>query len=167
MERSGNQSLVGQAASLSTQDILRLLSADLSRLFDERRDIMMRIATVKKTILGLSAIFGEGVVTSDLQAYLDRNRKRQFGFTRACRRVLMSSDRPLSAREVTERLRQECPDLLARHKDPVASATTILNRMVDYGEAQRVALANHRSAWRWTARRVESSTGVQPSDIDI
>jgi hypothetical protein len=42
------------------------------------------------------------------------------------------------------------PALLARHKDPMASVTTVLNRLVEYGEAQPV-LANGRRAWQWVA----------------
>jgi len=46
--------------------------------------------------------------------------------------------------------------MLARHKDPMASVTTVLNRLVDYGEAEAVALNSGRRAWRWVA---ESATG--------
>jgi hypothetical protein len=41
--------------------------------------------------------------------------------------------------------------MLTRHKDPVASVTTVLNRLVDYGEAQAVVLSNGRRAWCWIA----------------
>jgi hypothetical protein len=33
----------------------------------------------------------------------------------------------------------------------VASVTTVLNRLVDYGEAQAVVLSNGRRAWCWIA----------------
>jgi hypothetical protein len=42
------------------------------------------------------------------------------------------------------------PALVARHKDPMASITTVLNRLVEYGEAQAV-FANGRRAWVWIA----------------
>ncbi|PYX47075.1 MAG: hypothetical protein DMG79_14785, partial [Acidobacteria bacterium] len=47
-------------------------------------------------------------------------------------------------------LQQKMPVLLARHKDPMASVTTVLNRLVEYGEAQAVLL-NGRRAWCWVA----------------
>jgi hypothetical protein len=33
----------------------------------------------------------------------------------------------------------------------MASVTTVLNRLVAYGEANAVALENGRRAWRWVA----------------
>jgi hypothetical protein len=41
--------------------------------------------------------------------------------------------------------------MLARHKDPMASVTTVLNRLVAYGEAQAVSLDSGRRAWQWVA----------------
>jgi hypothetical protein len=44
--------------------------------------------------------------------------------------------------------------MLARHKDPMASVTTVLNRLVEYGEAQAVLSSSGRRAWRWVADSV-------------
>ena len=52
--------------------------------------------------------------------------------------------------------------MLARHKDPMASVTTVLNRLVDYGEARPVVLDSGRRAWRWIAD-AESVTPVPTS----
>ncbi len=41
--------------------------------------------------------------------------------------------------------------MLARHKDPMASVTTVLNRLVAYGEAKAVTVENGRRAWQWVA----------------
>jgi len=41
--------------------------------------------------------------------------------------------------------------MLERHKDPMASVTTVLNRLVAYGEARAVSLDNGRRAWVWVA----------------
>jgi hypothetical protein len=38
-----------------------------------------------------------------------------------------------------------------RHKDPLASVTTVLNRLVEYGEARAVSRDNGRRAWQWVA----------------
>ena len=64
--------------------------------------------------------------------------------------ILMQAGRSMNAREICDYFQQKMPALLARHKDPIASVTTVLNRLVDYGEAQAV-LSNGRRAWRWVA----------------
>jgi hypothetical protein len=56
----------------------------------------------------------------------------------------------MNARDICDSLQEKMPALLARHKDPMASVTTVLNRLVEYGEAQAV-IANGRRAWRWVA----------------
>jgi hypothetical protein len=65
--------------------------------------------------------------------------------------VLMDANCALSAREVCERIQQRMPPMLERHKDPMASVTTVLNRLVAYGEARAVSLDNGRRAWVWVA----------------
>jgi hypothetical protein len=64
--------------------------------------------------------------------------------------MLMESGRAMSARDICDYFQQKLPSMLARHKDPMASVTTVLNRLVDYGEAQAV-VSNGRRAWRWVA----------------
>ena len=145
----------GGSGDQATQDILRLLNDDLARLFEERKDVMLRIAIVRKTIIGLGVIFGESVLTTEVHPLLAHNKKRHLGFTKACREVLSSSDHALSAREVVERMCEACPELLTCHRDPLASVTAALNRMVDYGEARRIALPHNRSAWEWAGKRQE------------
>jgi hypothetical protein len=39
--------------------------------------------------------------------------------------------------------------VIERHKDPLASVTTVLNRLVEYGEARAVVGVNGRRAWEW------------------
>jgi hypothetical protein len=65
--------------------------------------------------------------------------------------ILMESNRALSARDMCEQIQQKLPPMLARHKDPMASVTTVLNRLVEYGEARAVVLENGRRAWQWVA----------------
>jgi hypothetical protein len=43
--------------------------------------------------------------------------------------------------------------LLERHKDPIASVTTVLNRLADYGEARCSLDTNGRRVWEWIAER--------------
>jgi hypothetical protein len=56
----------------------------------------------------------------------------------------------MNARDICDCFQEKMPALLARHKDPMASVTTVLNRLVEYGEAQAVVV-NGRRAWRWVA----------------
>jgi hypothetical protein len=58
---------------------------------------------------------------------------------------------------VCDQIQERIPPMLARHKDPMASVTTVLNRLVEYGEAQAVLLNNGRRAWRWIAEAGEHS----------
>jgi hypothetical protein len=74
---------------------------------------------------------------------------RQPGFTKACRRVLMEAKRPLGAREVCLELERSAPAILERHKDPLASVTTVLNRLVDYGEVRSLSNDRGRRVWEW------------------
>jgi hypothetical protein len=65
--------------------------------------------------------------------------------------ILMESGRALSARDICDHFQQKMPSMLARHKDPMASVTTVLNRLVEYGAAQSVLSNTGRRAWRWVA----------------
>lgn len=148
---SGGNSLPGGPDS-HVQEVVRAAHEELRHLLRQRAEIMKRIGTVKQTISGLANLFGDGVLSDELLELVDRKTGgRQPGFTKACRMVLMEAGRPLGAREVCERIQQRIPPLLLRHKDPMASVTTVLNRLVDYGEARAVVRENGRRAWQWVA----------------
>src|SRR5205807_617797 len=84
--------------------------------------------------------------------FLDRkSASRQPGFTRACRAILMESDKPLAPRMVCQKLQHKFPEVLERHKDPIASVTTVLSRLADYAEARCSLDANGRRVWQWIA----------------
>lgn len=134
------------------QEVLRSAQEELRGLLRQRADIMKRIGTVKQTITGLANMFGDEILTDELLELIDRKSSgRQPGFTKACRMVLMEAGRPLAAREVCEHLQQKAPSMLVRHKDPLASVTTVLNRLVDYGEARSLTNESGRRAWEWIA----------------
>jgi hypothetical protein len=133
-------------------EVVRAAHEELRQLMRQRADVMKRIGTVKQTIVGLAHLFGDDVLSEELLELVDRKSGgRQPGFTKACRMVLMESDRPLGAREVCEQIQKRLPPVLTRHKDPLASVTTVLNRLVDYGEARAVVRENGRRAWEWVA----------------
>src|SRR5215471_13901814 len=133
-------------------EVVRQAHEELRQLMRQRADVMKRIGTVKQTIVGLANLFGDDVLTEELLELVDRKSGgRQPGFTKACRMVLMEADKPLGAREVCEQIQQRIPPVLLRHKDPLASVTTVLNRLVEYGEARTVIRENGRRAWEWVA----------------
>jgi len=147
------------------QEVVRQAQEELHLLLEQRAEIMKRIGTVKQTIAGLANLFGDGVLNDELLELVDRKSSgRQPGFTKACRMILMEAGRALSARDICEYFQQKMPAMLARHKDPMASVTTVLNRLVDYGEAQAVTLNNGRRAWRWVA---EPAAGQIPGPIGL
>jgi hypothetical protein len=149
------------------QEVIRQAHGELRQLLQQRSEIMKRIGTVKQTISGLANLFGDGVLTEELMELVDRKSSgRQPGFTKACRMILMQAGRAMNARDICDYFQQQMPVLLARHKDPMASVTTVLNRLVEYGEAQAV-LSNGRRAWRWVAETaVETAATSSHSGVE-
>jgi len=156
MESSGN----GKAkmpGDPHVQEVVRAAQDELRQLMRQRAEIMKRIGTVKQTIVGLANLFGDQVLSDELLELVDRKSSgRQPGFTKACRMVLMEAERPLGAREVCEQIQKRVPPVLTRHKDPLASVTTVLNRLVDYGEAKTIVRENGRRAWEWVSDPIEN-----------
>ena len=141
-----------QAADLHVQQVIRSAERELHELLERRAELMKRIGTIKQTLAGLANLFGDGVLSDPLLVFLDRKTSsRQPGFTRACRVVLMEANKPLGARLVCVALQHRFPDVLERHKDPIASVTTVLNRLTDYGEARCTLDAGGRRVWEWMA----------------
>jgi hypothetical protein len=134
------------------EEVVRQAHEELRQLLQQRAEVMRRIGTIKQTIAGLANLFGDSVLSDELLEMVDRKSNgRQPGFTKACRMILMDANRALSARDVCDRIQQRMPPMLERHKDPMASVTTVLNRLVAYGEAKAVSLDNGRRAWIWIA----------------
>jgi len=147
------------------QEVVKAAHEELRQLMRQRADIMKRIGTLKQTISGLANLFGDDILGEDLLELVDRKTGgRQPGFTKACRMVLMEAGRPLGVREVCEQMQQRLPAVLLRHKDPLASVTTVLNRLVEYGEALSVVRDNGRRAWQWASDpvSVEQANSARP-----
>ena len=161
----GLHAIDAQANSISAQQVVKAAHEELLQLMRQRAEVMKRIGTVKQTIAGLANLFGEQVLGDDLLELIDRKPNgRQPGFTKACRRVLMDVRRPLGAREVCVELERYAPAILARHKDPLASVTTVLNRLVDYGEARSLSNDRGRRVWEWISD-AETSADAMASRI--
>jgi hypothetical protein len=141
------------------QDVLRQAQDELHGLLQQRADLMKRIGTVKQTISGLASLFGDEILSDELLHLVDRKPSgRQPGFTHACRVLLMEAGRPLTVREVCARMSERMPAVLGRHKDPLASLTTVLNRLVEYGEAQSLLDDHGRRSWLWIAENQEAAS---------
>jgi hypothetical protein len=141
-------------------EVVKTAHEELRQLMKQRADIMKRIGTLKQTISGLANLFGDEILDEDLLELVDRKTGgRQPGFTKACRMVLMEAGRPLSVREVCQQIQDRLPAVLLRHKDPLASVTTVLNRLVDYGEAQSEVRENGRRAWQWVSEPANGGFG--------
>src|SRR5271155_4663829 len=151
-QSSSSIKLAGSVGNGHVQEVVRQAHDELRQLLLQRAEVMRRIGTVKQTIAGLANLFGDGVLSDELLELVDRKSNgRQPGFTKACRMILMDANRALSARDVCDRIQEKAPPMLTRHKDPMASVTTVLNRLVSYGEAKAVSLDNGRRAWQWVA----------------
>jgi chorismate mutase len=136
------------------QEVIKTAHEELRQLMRQRAEVMKRIGTLKQTIAGLANLFGDEILGEELLELVDRKSGgRQPGFTKACRLALMEAGQPLSVREVCEKIQERLPGVLMRHKDPLASVTTVLNRLVEYGEARSLVRDNGRRAWQWVAEQ--------------
>src|ERR1700688_1590934 len=140
---------ISRSGDPHVQEVVKTAHEELRHLMHQRAEIMKRIGTLKQTISGLANLFGDDILGEDLLELVDRKTGgRQPGFTIACRMVLMEAGRPLAVREVCEQIQQRLPAVLLRHKDPLASVTTGLNRLVAYGAALRGGRDTGRRAWQ-------------------
>jgi hypothetical protein len=150
-----------QAPDLHVQEVIRSAERELYGLLQQRAEVMKRIGTIKQTLVGLANIFGDALLSDELLTFLDRKpSSRQPGFTRACRVVLMEAGAPLGARQVCEQLQRKFPEVLERHKDPIASVTTVLNRLVEYTEARCSLNSDGRRAWEWITERGDAPASL-------
>jgi hypothetical protein len=140
----------------SVVEVLRSARAELEELVAQRAEITRRIGTTKQAIIGLARMFGGNALQSAVLELMEhRSTNRQSGFTRACRYLLTESNGPMTSADVCEGLRRKFPELAARHKDLTASVTTVMNRLVHYGEASVSDAVHGRRAWNWVAEAPE------------
>jgi hypothetical protein len=156
-ERQDERQFVSQGSERddNVRQVVHQAHEELIHLLRQRAELMKRIGTLKQTIAGLANLFGNEVLTQDLLELVGEQPKdtnRHPGFTNACRMVLIEAARPMSARDVCDKIREKLPPMLARHRDPVASVTTVMNRLASYGEAETV-MQNGRRAWKWIAEQ--------------
>lgn len=134
------------------QVVVRVAHEELRRLIQQRSEIMKRIGTIKQTIAGLCNLFGDEELTDDLRELLNRKAAaRRPGITQACRTVLMESRCPVNVREVCEQIQERIMPDLPSQKNLVAAVTTVLNRLVQYGEARTVRGDSGPRTWLWVS----------------
>lgn len=140
------------------QDVILAAEHELRQLLQQRSETMKRIGTVKQTLVCLAKVFGEDVLTPNVRRLLGHDATRkQPGFTRACRVVLMEASVPLDARQGFRELQRRFPELVERHKDPLASVTTVFNRLVGYAEVRSFLNGKGRKVWEWIAETSEAA----------
>jgi hypothetical protein len=138
--------------SAHVQEVIVAAEHELHHLLLQRSETMKRIGTVKQTLVCLAKVFGEDILTPEVLRLLGRGATRkQPGFTRACRVVLMEAGTPLDARHGFRELQRRFPELVERHKDPLASVTTVFNRLVGYAEVRSFLNGKGRRVWEWIA----------------
>lgn len=132
------------------ESVIQRAHEELSELLRQRVVLTRRIGAVKQTIVGLIKLFGGEVLGEDIELAGHRVYRRGPGITDSCRKVLMEAGGALSAREVRDHIQQSAPAVLANHKDPLATVTTVLGRLGEYGEARAVISDEGRRAWEWS-----------------
>ena len=116
----------------------------LMQLMRERQQIAQRIAILKRTIKGLVLLCGEQLPRAPNNG---TNQERRCGLTNACRLLLTRADTSLSAQDISAILKEEFSDLFRRPGNQYASLVTILNRLVEYAEADTF-LRNGSRFWQ-------------------
>ncbi len=146
---------VQPSGGVQVDKVLEEMHREFKTLMVQRAAILRRIGTIKQTIHGLAKLFGEDAVGGEVSELVDgKSSTRTRGFTRTCRLVLMESKRPMASQEVCEEVKRRSPDLLAHHKDPLASVSTVLSRLARYGEARAVLGERGRREWEWVTERL-------------
>jgi hypothetical protein len=161
MDNKLNGKSGGNAMSTTTNShveaILQKAHEELCELLRQRLEVTRRIGSVKQTIAGLIKLFGDDILTETLLVEHKVYRRGE-GVTDSCRRVLMEASEPMTSRKVCDLIQQTTPGLLANHKDPLATVTTVLGRLVQYGEARAVTADTGHRAWQWCAENTSQES---------
>ena len=142
----------GRTQEQNVGKVVRAAEQELRRLLQQRAEVTQRIGAIKRTLAGLADLLGYSILDDDLGDLLgSRAANRNSGFTRACRLVLVNSSVPLNAHQVCEQVQQKFPQLIAHHRAPLSSVSTVLRRLADYGEARSLHPQKGPRLWEWIA----------------
>jgi len=127
------------------EEVIHVLAQEITRLHAQREGISNRIARMSQIILRLRNLCGSG------EDCPSRDRGHRPGITWACRRALMESrGYPLTFSELLRAIQTTlAPDTLAQ-KNPRASVSTVLGRLVKYGEVDVTTNNRGKRAYRWS-----------------
>lgn len=138
-----------------TEHVIGRIQQELVVLLREREAIVNRIAVIKRTLVGLSAIFGPDKVNGVLgdllsaQSAQRHTRRSHPGLTDTCRRILRGLSQQITVRQLCDRIEQEEPSLSERHQFLTNSVTVVLKRLVSYGEVLETANEKDGRTWLW------------------
>ena len=128
--------------------VVQAAQHELDTLMRQRSEIMKRIGAVKQTLVGLTSIFDCSELLPEFSPQPETLGPHVTRLTNACRLALLQAGVPLRPHQVRDRIRFQGL-ALDSHRDPVATVTTILRRLGQYGEARPVLLPNGKRAWEW------------------
>lgn len=140
------------------QNLLTRLEEEFRQLSASRDEIGKRITAVKRTVHGLNALFGAEVQERSQRRY------RSAGLTKLCRQFLGNHGTPMTVVELIDRIREQYPETLSRHKHPRNSVMVILKRLVDYGEI--IEVKNGRGLRAWVVTRESNSSATSSGQLD-
>ncbi len=158
------------ALPVTTEDTGRVigrLQQHLQLLLVEQTALLKRIRLIRHTVAGLTDIFGPDILNEELKRLLRKpgrhiRERSHLGLTETCRRILMEVSQPLTVRQLCDRIRQDNPDLFARHKDLTASVAVMLKRLVSYGEVRDGLNERDGRTWLWS---IKAKEGTHPLDL--
>jgi hypothetical protein len=147
--------------------ILEEMQKQLKTLKQEHSAIHKRVVMVRQTIDGLVSVFGQNSIGEDLRAALKSGMPKPSGpgLSRICCVVLAQSSRGLTVAELLVAMQQKHPALLADNKNPKASLTTVLNRLLSCGAVQ--GMSDERGAKVWLYTSSSEETKLPPSGRDF
>ena len=152
----------GSQLSHHAAEVVRAAQQELDTLMRQRSEIMKRIGAVKQTLVGLTSIFDCSVAMVNLNGsvFTEGTGSHLTGLTNACRMALLQAGTPLRPHQVRDRLRFQGLSLES-HRDPVATVTTVLRRLGQYGEARPVIQSDGKRAWEWVASEQPKTAAKQ------
>lgn len=134
---SAGQGLQTATYSYHADEVAGAAREQLNRLLLQRAELTKRIGTLKRTLAGLASLFGSPAPPNPRFALPDGKTcaLSPTSLIDACRMALIHAGPPLRAHQVRDKLRFQ-GSLLENHRDPVATISTILGRLCQYGEAR-------------------------------
>ena len=133
----------------------RISQRELEGLLRQLANVNRQILRVRRAITGLAATLSEDESRRSTAVPARRlRRSKREDLTRACRAVLEQAGTPLTAGEITDAIRVSNATVVGDQAHPVASVTTVLSRLLEYGEVNNAFNEEGRRTWFATRKRV-------------